>query len=165
MVWGVSQDHFIERTFNRQASLEIVDTRAVKASYNVIVMQANASLVPDPLPQHVHVLAQVAERIEASLKRLPQRGLVVVQLFEGAHDYRLGFTPQRNADVPHLMSMGLPEEAAISLLEFVRTYEMDREAAVLVTDRKRSGEVTYSFVRMKVSVGLPKFSLGSGTLR
>lgn len=127
-------------------------------------MQANASIVPDPLPQHVHVLAQVAERIEASLKRLPQRGLVVVQLFEGAHDYRLGFTPQRNADVPHVMSMGVPEEAAINILEFVRTYGMDREAAVLVTDRKRSGEVTYSFVRMKVSVGLPKFMLGSGTL-
>ncbi len=127
-------------------------------------MQETPSRLADPLPHHEHVLAQLTERIEASLKRLPQRGLVVVQLFEGTMDYRLGFTPFRSADVPHLAAMGLPKHAAASILEAVRTYDMDREAAVLVTDRKVCGAVTYSFFRMKVSAGLPKFLLGSGTL-
>ncbi|GEM_PF-4213548 len=127
-------------------------------------MLSNESPLPDPLPQHAHVVAQISERIEASLKRLPQRGLVVVQLFEGTADYRLGFTPQRNADVPHVVAMGVPKEAALAILDAVRTYDPDREAAVLVTDRKRTGEVGYSFVRLEVSAGLPKFMLGSGTL-
>jgi hypothetical protein len=114
---------------------------------------SSPSVVPAPTASHAKALARLRDRLARAAERMKEahgRGLLVLQLDEAGNRFSIGFTPVRRADVPHVMAMGVPEEAAVSILERVGAYDLRTEAALLVTERGATG-FRFTFVALALA--------------
>ena len=113
----------------------------------------NRTLLPKPTGPQLEILASLSPEIEERAASRAGRGLVVVRIDEARASLVFGFTPAGCVDVPHVMAMELPEEAAV---EVVRSVEEDDEAEgapVLLLDRKAGGLFEYAYALLGARAG------------
>lgn len=78
-------------------------------------------------------------------------GLITLVLGSEVGGWRLGFTPRHLADVAHVMAMGVPEEAALTMLHRLSFYNAATAALLLVVEDGYRMNGPYSFVQIDLT--------------
>ena len=113
----------------------------------------NRTLLPRPTQRQLDLVDSLAPEIRARAESRPGRGLVAVRMDEARATYTFGFTPARLVDVPHIMAMDVPEEAAVEVVRAAHEHDEAESAAVIVVDRRADGRTEHAFVLLDVRPG------------
>jgi hypothetical protein len=115
------------------------------------------SVVPAPRPEHLAVAASIENRLLYHAMELQGRygvGLLVLTI-DDAGGWQLSFTERRYADVPHVMSLGAPEEVAVTIVHRLGAYDPVEEALLAINDAHDRPGTGFSFVVLSLKDGLP----------
>jgi hypothetical protein len=110
------------------------------------------STIPAPQPSHLSAAAQLWDRLVSGARKIHAehgRGLMLLTLDPASGSYQCGYTPLKRADVAHVMSFGVPEEAAITIVNDLEDYDMAAGAKFLILEAGNplAGPFSYFDVR------------------
>ncbi len=122
------------------------------------LVTANPSeLLPKPSLDHIDIVAQYHEQIENSYRAMPELrrlGLVVISPKPDKEIWQSLFVPYQRCTTTYLMSYGMTEEAALTIINSLASCDLKSEARVLVVEPKKYC-ATYSFLTVHLSQTKP----------